>query len=31
LDFETEVRRRRDAMHSEHLERVAAIFAEAAE
>jgi hypothetical protein len=31
LDFEVEVRKRRDAMHAEHLERMAAIFEGAAE
>jgi hypothetical protein len=31
LDFEVEVRKRRDAMHSEHLANMAAIFGEAAE
>jgi hypothetical protein len=31
LDFETEIRKRRDAMHAEHLANMAEIFAEAAE
>ncbi len=31
LDFEAEVRRRRDAMHAEHLENMRTIFAEEGE
>ncbi len=31
LDFETEIRRRRDARHAEHIANMAAIFAEAGE
>jgi hypothetical protein len=31
LDYETSVRRKRDAMHTEHLEAMRAIFQDAAE
>jgi hypothetical protein len=31
IDFESEIRRQRDAMHADHLARMAAIFQEAGE